>query len=219
MILEGIKMSIIFALMVVLLSDMPTRTSGSSRILKTGQYQEMPHMFASPSQKICSCTPLVYKWKVDFSQTCDYNTVGNPSGPIGTIIGPGQGAEFATCGLYAETGFGGEVDESTSMVPVSIIGYQFIELGQNLQRIKEVASEHDENFVPFADGEILTFDSQFLIDDSEIPRGFIVFLFAKNVDGIQIELQWMVRYSNLCEIPPFEDGDSLGWMVFVVSGM
>ncbi len=212
-----LHLPIIHILILALLSDTPTRTSASFQMhTKTERQQELRHAFVSSQQKLCSCAPLIYKWKLDFSQTCNYNTVGNPNGPIGTNIGPNQGAEFASCSLFSEAG--GFGDESVSMIPVSIIGYQLIELGQNLQRIK-VAREHGGDFVPFADGEILTFDSHYLIDESEMPRGFIIFLFAKNMDGIQIELQAMVRYSNLCDIPPFQEGDSLGWIVFLVSGV
>ncbi len=165
---------------------------------------------ALASQLLCSCAPLVYRWTLDFSQVCDFNSIGNSNGIIGADVGEDEAIEFATCSIYTEY-----PDEELSMIPVSVIRYQIIELGLNMQRLKEFSSTALEDFVPLVHGQEITFDSTLQTVGGEIPKGLIVFAFAVNDKGDQIELQWMIRYSNFCEMYPLHNGDSLGWMVFV----
>ncbi len=160
----------------------------------------------------CSCTPTVYRWKLDFDSFCDYSSNSNEDGTLGTNapeIGNDRGIESATCAVLNENQ---ETEtNSETFVPVKVSGYQLIELGQNLQRIKVESGEA----LDLKDGDNITFSSVFDSDPSEIPRGFIAFIFAENAAGEVIELQWFVRFSNLCEIPPFEATNTMGWMVFV----
>ena len=41
---------------------------------------------------------------------------------------------------------------------------------------------------------------------------------AINANDERIQLNWIVSYSNLCEVLPFFQGNSLGWMEFVTDG-
>jgi hypothetical protein len=173
----------------------------------------LPSLTTAQSDRICSCAPLAYQWKLDFSQTCDYSTTGNPNGNIGTNIGPDKGVKSATCTVLIENQQFEMTEES--LVPVLITGYQLIELGQSLERIKVEAGGDD--FIPLVDGGVLTFESTSKEEGGEIPGAFIAFVFAQNANGEEIELQWFTRYSNLCETDLFGNGDSMGWMVFVSS--
>lgn len=97
--------------------------------------------------------------------------------------------------------------DDTSLVPVIVTGYTFTELDQDNQVVK-----NNSTFpvIPLWSGGVLTFTSQL-----EIPKGFQATLIAENLSGEEIELEWFVIFSNLCEIDPFAIGDNMGWMVLV----
>ena len=175
----------------------------SASILPTALSQE-------DDDKICACTPREYKWKLDFSQTCDYAYIGNRDGIIGIDVGPDFGVKDANCAVLIENQI---TDDENTLVPVKVTGYQIIEFGRNLQRIKAI--NEPEGFAGLFDGDEVSFTSSFNSIQQEIPSAIIAYLFAENANGEKIELQWFVRFSNLCDTIPFKDGDHLGWTVFV----
>jgi hypothetical protein len=162
------------------------------------------------SQDTCSCSPLVYRWTLDFSNSCNFSSQGNPSGDIGISVGLQEAVQSATCSVKIEKPTSPVTEES--LQPVLVKGFQFVELGVNLQRIKVVSNPL--NFVPLLDGGALEFTSE-AASGMEMPSALIAFIFAENADGDDIQLEWLIRFSTLCDVAPFQVGDSLGWLKFV----
>mmetsp|Transcript_12580 Transcript_12580/g.23589 ORF Transcript_12580/g.23589 Transcript_12580/m.23589 type:complete len:416 (+) Transcript_12580:422-1669(+) len=162
------------------------------------------------SQDTCSCSPLVYRWTLDFSNICNFSSQGNPNGNIGISVGPqGEAVESATCSVKIENPTSPVTERS--LQPVLVKGFQFIELGDNLQRIKVMSTP--SNFQPLLDGGVLEFTSA-AASGMEMPTALIAFVFAENADGDDIQLEWLIRFSTLCDVVPFQVGDSLGWLRF-----
>jgi hypothetical protein len=173
----------------------------------------LPTALSQGDDKVCSCTPTVYKWKLDFSQTCDYAYIGKSNGTIGIDVGPGFGVKDANCAIMIDNQE--NLDEET-FVPTKVTRYQMIEyikVGENLERIMDVS--HPEGFGGLFDGDILSFTSSFESIDNQIPSALVAYLFAENAKGETIQLQWFVIFSNICDKIPFRKEDHLGWTVYV----
>jgi hypothetical protein len=152
------------------------------------------------AQDICSCTPLIYEWKLDFNKTCS---------PRNVTVGPNEGIMNVFCSIEAATKSNTTV--AVDLKPVKVIEYQIIELNLELLPLK---SESAKN-VSLMDGDLITFSSLTAVDPSQYSGGFQVSLLAVNSVLQDIVLEWLVRYSNLCEKIPYSIGDSIGWMVNV----
>lgn len=144
----------------------------------------------------CSCTPLVYKWKLDFDGTCP---------PENITVGKDAGVKDAFCTVTN----GRNVSD---FVPVSVTAYQIIELDLDLVPLKVKA---DSN-ITLKNGDSIVFSSITGVEPNEYSGALQATLDALNSADEKIVLEWIVRYSNLCEILPFSDGDSLGWMKFTI---
>lgn len=162
--------------------------------------------FAS-AQQVCSCSPTVYKWELDFANSCNYfpPNVVDPN-DIGIDIGPNTGVNGAIC----EVKFSNP-SPTDDLIPVIVTGYQFVELDSNFAVIKSAGSA--PNFVPLGDGGVLEYISE-TAAGTQIPSSIIATITANNAQGTEIKLEWLVRFSNECETIPFQAGDSLGWTVF-----
>jgi len=160
--------------------------------------------FAS-GQQVCSCTPTIYRWKLDFSSSCNFGRdVEQPS--IGIEIGRDFGVTNAICGVSTVN----PSDDGNNLIPVKITKFQFVELDRNGSDIKSEGAGP----ISLQDGDIIQYNSETAIG-TEIPARMTAFVFAENSQGDEIQLQWTVVFSNRCETIPFKDGDSLGWLVFV----
>ena len=160
------------------------------------------------AQQVCSCSPTVYKWKLDFANSCNYVPPGavDPN-DIGIDIGPDLGVIAATC----EVRILNPTSPMDTLIPVIVTGFQFVELDSNFEQIKVVGSGPD--FIPLGDGGVLEYTSE-TAAGTETPGGMLATIFANNAQGTEIQLEWFVRFSNKCETIPFQDGNSLGWLVF-----
>lgn len=167
--------------------------------------QHQNSVIAQPLQN-CSCTPLIYRWTLDFSKTCGTDE------DINVDIGPGKGITSAECNIRVENPAFAMTEDS--LVPVKVLGYQLIELGESFERIK-VDAESFGSSSPLLDGAKIEFTSETAAVVDEVSEGFVVFVTAENALGETIDLQWIVTFSNLCEKDVFKPGDSVGWMVFV----
>ena len=167
--------------------------------------QQQNSVIAQPLQN-CSCTPLIYRWTLDFSKTCGTDE------DINVDIGPGKGITSAECNIRVENPAFAMTEDS--LVPVKVLGYQLIELGQSFERIKKDAESFGSSS-PLLDGAEIEFASETAAVVDEVSEGFVVFVTAENALGETIDLQWIVTFSNLCEKDVFKLGDSVGWMVFV----
>ena len=167
--------------------------------------QQQNSVIAQPLQN-CSCTPLIYRWTLDFSKTCGTDE------DINVDIGPGKGILSAECNIRVENPAFAMTEDS--LVPVKVLGYQLIELGQSFERIK-VYAESFGSSSPLLDGAEIEFTSETAAVVDEVSGGFVIFVTAENASGETIELQWIMLFSNLCEKDVFKPGDSVGWIVFV----
>ena len=93
----------------------------------------------SQAEALCSCTPLVYKWRLDFDLTCP---------PANVSFGLNAGMMDVFCQIDSEA-------NTTDLTPVSVQSYQIIELSQGLTPIK-VNNRSDLNLT---NGNIITFNS------------------------------------------------------------
>ncbi len=150
------------------------------------------------AQDICSCTPLVYEWKLDFERICE---------PTNVTVGPNEGIKRVFCSLEAAPQF----NSTKNLMPIEIVSYTLIELNLDLTPLK---SESVTN-VTLTNGDLITFSSYTAANSSEFSGGFQVYLLGVNSALEAIILQWLVRYSNVCEKAPYKVGDSVGWLVFV----
>lgn len=144
---------------------------------------------------ICSCSPRVFKWTIDFSSVCPPADVS-------------PGIQKVFCDIDYPSG----ANESVAESPIEFIqSYQLIELSRTLETIRK----EDGSDLNLRDGDVISFTSLTQTEPSRFAGGFQAHVIALNENGDELNLSWIVRYTNECEVLPFTEGDSLGWMVFV----
>jgi hypothetical protein len=146
------------------------------------------------TQTYCSCTPLIYHWKLDFSGSCP---------PLQIPVGDGYGIANAFCKVTGSS--------SDDLIPVSVTAYTIIELDDELTPLK-IQSEKDVNLV---DGSLIRFSSLTAAEPNIYTGGLQVEISAVNSIDEPIRLVWILAFSNSCEILPFLSGDLLGWLSYV----
>ena len=151
------------------------------------------------SVNICSCTPLIYKWELDFSGVCP---------PANVRIGNSDnitGIKDITCNAFAE---GRDVSD---FVPVNVFRYEIFELDRGLSVRKGVVRTD----LSLEEGDTISFNSESVGDPSFTSGGLQAELRGTNAEGEVIILFFLLRFTNKCAEDPFESGDSIGWMKFV----
>jgi len=151
-------------------------------------------------QSNCSCSPLIYKWKLDFSlSSCRSSNL---------TVGPSAGISESFCELKAldDEKSNDEID----VTPVKLDSFAIIELSHDLLPIKVQTGSG----LNITDGDFLSFSSLTAVQSDIISGGIQATLGGVNSFSQKVQLSWIVTYSNLCSLPPFESKDSLGWMVF-----
>lgn len=143
------------------------------------------------AQTYCSCTPLIYHWKLDFSGTCP---------PLQVPVGIGHGVSHAFCKV---TGYG-----TDNITPVTVTAYTIIELDDELTPLK-IKAEKNLNMT---DGNFIYFSSLTAAEPNVYAGGLQAEITAKNSLGESLRLVWILAFSNICETLPFLSGNSLGWM-------
>ena len=151
------------------------------------------------SQDVCSCTPLVYNWTLDFSKNCD---------PFNITVGPETGIREVFCSIDSLTNSNTTMND---LVPMKVTEYQIIELNFELTPLKSKSKAN----ISLSNGDFITFASITAAEPTEYSGGFQVSLVGVNEALEGVALEWLVRFTNLCEQTPFTVGDSIGWMLFV----
>jgi hypothetical protein len=147
--------------------------------------------------EICSCSPLVYRWKIDFASSCP---------PVGLNVGPDKGITNVDCDVVGEDGI-------IDLEPIQIKSYQLSELDTNLQVYKSEAAQN----LSLMNGDIVEFISETSLNPTFYSGGLQAIFDAENELGQSIRLTWIVVFSNICEIEPFLAGQSFGWLSLSVS--
>ena len=153
------------------------------------------------SVDICSCSPTSFQFTLDFSKTCDDDTLADNAGIDATL-----------CELM-----GGEIATVTSI--------QFLEFDTsgNLVVIKQDDTLFD---VSLSDGESFDFASisadldasASLADQLDlVPGGVQLTLRGVAADGTNVMNRYTWIYTNSCEDIPIESGDEISWVSIVRS--
>jgi hypothetical protein len=150
----------------------------------------------------CSCTPLVYNWKLDFSRTCSRSN-------FNITTGAGTGILEASCDVSDPNIMGPSV---TDFTPISVVSYQIIELDLDLIPVK--VDGQSNNITLFSESTVI-FSSFTAAQQNATAGGLKASMIGLNADQQRIQLNWIVKYSNLCDMIPYSLEDSLGWMIFV----
>lgn len=163
--------------------------------------------FTYAQDDVCSCSPSIYKWTLDFSSSCSYTGFPDPDGSIGIDIGQGKGVSDASCQITMG-------NQLTSEAPVKVTGYQIIEQDISATALK---TESKSN-LNLNDGEEISytsFTSMAGLEVEDYPFFLFVIVFAENGNGEEIQLETLVKFSGTCALEVFGNGDTIGWLKFV----
>lgn len=150
---------------------------------------------------ICSCSPTSLEFTLDFSKTCDDNTLADNAGIDTTLCEP----------------MGGEIETVTSI--------QFLEFDTSGNLI--VINQDDSLFdVSFSDGDSFDFASisadldasASLADQLDlVPGGVQLTLRGVASDGTDVMNRYTWIYTNSCDDVAIESGDEISWVSIVRS--
>ena len=149
-------------------------------------------IFPNTLSLACTCSPLVYRFRIDMSRTCS---------PLGMEHGTGSGvSQEGICDLENRNG-------GSDKTPVKIEKVILIELDEEFDVIKQ------EKYFDLKDGDMIIFTSDVISTPSNVPDSFLVTTQAINNSSEKIALDWFVDFSHQCDIHPFQAADSIGWFV------
>ncbi len=146
--------------------------------------------------QVCSCSPPIYRWKLNFSKGCPLE------------ISPVAGTKSPFC-VYDDLspGFVGD------LVPTLITDLVLVDLDLEITGVKTLRV----NNATLRDGDVITFESVTALEPNQFTGGLQGQMRAENAQGSAFTLSFLIRFSNLCDILPFNVGDSLGFLEFVSS--
>jgi hypothetical protein len=154
---------------------------------------------SAQSQSRCACSPSAIEFTFDFSGTCENNSIAGPGiADTNCSISP-----FASANVI-------------DFVPSFLTTIDVIELGQNLQIVKQTTSSQD-----FFNGDTFRYESIVRdpddLADAELPRAIEFSAVGRNRQNEQIFLIWIVSFSNDCQtFPVFSSpNQSIGWTILV----
>ena len=139
----------------------------------------------------CSCSPLYYKMELNLQGVCPPNNV---------TMGPSSGISRIECTISGD---------GSNLTAISVTSYKITELNQALVpvKVKNVQNYNMSNDISFM--------SQTISDPGFVSGGLQVSMTGLNSISQSVNLDVLVQYSNLCNVPPFAFGDSIGWLKFV----
>jgi len=143
---------------------------------------------AMSQQTGCSCTPLNYKWVLNFT---------NPCQPSNLETKLNKGIEDIFC--FVNSG------DSVDVTPVKVTSYILIELRTNPEKVLR-------NETTLFDGDTIEFESLAATQKDFVAENFFAEVSGFNAAGERVDLGIFIEFTNICEAPPFQVGDSLGWL-------
>lgn len=163
---------------------------------------------AQEESEVCGCSPSAYEFTLDYSNlSCDDDDT--------IATGPKTGVLSVSC-LISPFG-----SPTSDLVPVVVDSISVLELDQISNALIETRIDRAE----FLNGDTFTYTS--ILNDEEgnenfsarqIPKALQLNLNARNKDGVMLINVFIIAFSNACGIfPVIQDGDSVGWVVFVSS--
>ena len=147
---------------------------------------------AGPTIKSCSCAPLKYYFNLDFTKGCPLNI--NDNGGIDGV---------PSCYYNSQ-------QNHTNFSPIVVTEAKIIDFGINLN----YAGAYEVKNTTLVNGDPIIFKSA--TAHGKITGGLQGIFKAINAEG-EFTMDFLLRFSNICEMPPFKVGDSLGFLVLVSS--
>lgn len=145
---------------------------------------------------LCACNPSIYRFTLDFAAICP---------PPGIEFGPETGIDQWFCRTDADD------DAVTDLTPMSVTSYIVLELDKELQVIKQFF----RGDLDLQDGDTFEYKSVTAgsqsVSPDEYPGAMQMALTGLNAQGDEITSQWIVTFTNNCDVLPFEEGDSMSW--------
>jgi len=148
---------------------------------------------------VCGCSPSAFNFQLDFSLACLPENISE---------GFETGISQSICSID-----GGSTDSSVpdDKIPVIVDTVLVFELSLELTVINESPLSPRDGFV---DGDSFSYTSVVASDLDQIPGGLQIRLNGRNTRDEVVTNDWLVVYSNNCDVTVFQTGDSIGWTVF-----
>ena len=96
---------------------------------------------------------------------------------------------------------------------MSIYSIQFIEVDSSFNVINQDSSYVRD--IDFVSGDVFNYTSIGANNLGVIPGGLNMVLRGVNAAGEPVRNVFTITYTNDCGVPTFENGDAIGWVVFV----
>lgn len=151
-------------------------------------------------EDVCSCSPSIYNFTLDFSLFCP---------PVN--VTQGDGILRSGCLVNSVTD-----PNEDDLVPVIVDSIDVVELDQDLTVIVQ-----DSIPGTFEDGDSFLYtsfaaDADNIITTRDLPKALQVNLYGFNQNDTEIVNSWIIQFTNDCEgYPVFLEGESAGWVRFV----
>ena len=159
----------------------------------------------SATASVCSCAPTNFIFRLDFTRSCDDNTV-----PIGKT----HGIDRSFCRTDNVDGVGGGDAEAVTVVKLTSV--LILELDSDLRVIKQ----HFRDGLDLEDGETLEYASiaadDGIADDTTVAA-IQMALTGISKEGTEIQSQFILTYTNNCGTDVFRVGDAISWLEVVSS--
>jgi len=143
----------------------------------------------------CSCTPLKFRWNLNFTNPC----------PTANIA-PNRGVKAPFCDIDVDVSTTRNVVDS---IPVVVTSYLLVELDAG-----SAGSIERNNNASLKDGHAIEFVSATMANQHYISRGLFIEIVGRNALDEKVELSISIDFTNICEQPPFLFGDSIGWITY-----
>jgi hypothetical protein len=151
-----------------------------------------------PGTDSCTCSPTDYTFTLNLNGKCDDSNVV-PSDAIGRVRCIVSDDQFQP------------IDDD---IPTVITQIDVLEFGLNLTLLSETSFPGR-----FNDGDMFDFTSITgtpNYDGTNVPQIFQLSLNGLNANGEMVRNNLGVVYTNACGVEPiFNEGDDLGWLIFV----
>jgi len=153
----------------------------------------------------CSCTPLEYKWILNFTNPCLSSEI---------TVGSNTGIEDIFCSIDVDSNQLGrvsaydnsEISDAVDGTPVMISSYLLVELNDG--------NILDEKNITLIDGNIIKFVSDTTERPALVSKGFLAEIIGKNAADEKVELSILIHFTNICRTLPFQEGDRIGWLTY-----
>lgn len=103
--------------------------------------------------------------------------------------------------------------DTSDSVPVSIYSIQFLEVDTYFNVINQDSS--NVRGIDFVNGDVFNYTSISAKRPGVIPGGMNMVLRGVNAAGDPVRNVFTITYTNDCGVQTFQDGDAIGWVVFV----